>query len=91
MGREELAKVAYHAYGSVTDFKNFRGEPMPEFDALPETIREAWCVASETVQKTVLDSSLTLKAVYDNPFADHEEAYFRRQIARQEREQASKE
>ena len=41
-----LARKAYHAYGAVTDFKNFRGEPMPEFDVLPETIRKAWVAAA---------------------------------------------
>lgn len=38
----ELAREAYHRYGSVTDFKNFQGNPMPEFDALPDTIKRAW-------------------------------------------------
>lgn len=37
-----VAKSAYHAYGEVTDFKNFRGEPMPVWEALPEPIRRAW-------------------------------------------------
>ena len=32
----------YKVYGSVTDFKNFRGEPMPTFDELPAKIQEAW-------------------------------------------------
>ena len=38
----DLAKQAYGHYGAVVDFKNFRGEPMPEFDELPENIRKAW-------------------------------------------------
>lgn len=33
---------AYRAYAAVTDNKNFRGEEMPTFDALPEKIRDAW-------------------------------------------------
>ncbi len=44
---DQLARVAYKAYGQVTDFKNFRGEPMPEFDQLPETIQKAWVEASK--------------------------------------------
>jgi hypothetical protein len=38
----QLAVEAYHRYGAVTDFKNFRGDPMPKFDDLPETIQRAW-------------------------------------------------
>lgn len=43
----ERAKAAYRAYGQTTDFKNFQGNPMPEWDALPEKIREAWVNASK--------------------------------------------
>jgi hypothetical protein len=32
----QIAKDSYRAYSRVTDFKNFRGEPMPEWDNLPE-------------------------------------------------------
>jgi len=42
----KLAKQAYHAYGSVTDFKNYQGLPMPEWEALTDKIREAWVAAS---------------------------------------------
>lgn len=37
-----MAKAAYHAYGSVTDFKNYQGLPMPEWEMLTDKIREAW-------------------------------------------------
>lgn len=43
----ERAKVAYRAYGATTDFKNFQGNPMPEWDALPEKIRTAWVAAAK--------------------------------------------
>ena len=46
---DALAREAYTAYGAVTNFKNFRGEPMPEFDALPETIQDAWKEAARRV------------------------------------------
>jgi len=36
----------YKAYGSVTAFKNFRGDPMPKFGDLPEKIQEAWQAAA---------------------------------------------
>lgn len=37
-----FAKAAYHDYGLTTDFKNFQGNPMPEWDALPDKIKSAW-------------------------------------------------
>lgn len=39
---DQLARRAYHAYGEVTEFKNFMGDPMPEFSDLPVKIRQAW-------------------------------------------------
>ena len=43
---ETIAKAAYAAYGAVTDFKNFRGELMPEWENLPEKIQQAWRAAA---------------------------------------------
>jgi hypothetical protein len=40
------AKAAYARYGAVTDFKNFQGNPMPEFEKLPEAIQCAWAAAA---------------------------------------------
>lgn len=42
----DRAKSAYHAYGSITDFKNYQGKPMPEWDALTDTIKSAWEAAA---------------------------------------------
>lgn len=42
----ELARTAYQHYGAVTDFKNFQGSQMPDFDVLPDTIKRAWHDAS---------------------------------------------
>jgi hypothetical protein len=53
---ESLARSAYAAYGKVTDFKNFRGEPMPAFDALPSTIQAAWFAACGDVLHQVNES-----------------------------------
>lgn len=44
--KQYFAKVAYHAYGAVTDFKNFRGDPMPAFEDLTDKIQEAWEAAA---------------------------------------------
>jgi len=38
----EIAKAAYHEYGSVTEFKNYQGLPMPEWEQLTPKIQEAW-------------------------------------------------
>lgn len=43
----ERAKYAYNAYGQTTDFKNFQGNPMPAWDALPPKIQEAWVNAAK--------------------------------------------
>jgi hypothetical protein len=52
---DELAHEAYSSYGAVTDFKNFRGEPMPEFDVLPDVIKNAWRAAAKTVAILAVD------------------------------------
>jgi hypothetical protein len=46
---ESRARIAYTAYGRVTDFKNFQGNPMPMFDDLPDRIKEAWISAAGTI------------------------------------------
>lgn len=46
-----LAASAYHAYGAVTDHKNYQGLPMPEWSALPEKIQTAWRAAVIQVGK----------------------------------------
>jgi hypothetical protein len=40
------AQEAYQRYGAVTDFKNYQGNPMPQFSELPEKIQEAWIAAA---------------------------------------------
>ncbi|MEH1788870.1 MAG: hypothetical protein V7L23_25640 [Nostoc sp.] len=47
----ELTQIAYRAYGQTTDFKNYQGLPMPEFDDLPEKIQQAWIAASQAIVK----------------------------------------
>ncbi len=41
-----LARQSYQAYGDTVSWKNFRGDPMPKFDDLPEPIRLAWRAAA---------------------------------------------
>ncbi len=42
----ERAQRAYDAYGAVTEHKNFRGDPMPAWDSLGDTIQAAWIAAA---------------------------------------------
>lgn len=43
MTGEEL----YAIYGTVTDFKNYQGNPMPEWKDLPANIQLAWNTCGE--------------------------------------------
>lgn len=43
------ARKAYAAYGDSTGGKNFQGNPMPTFDALPDAIKAAWRAACAAV------------------------------------------
>ena len=45
----ELAHAGYEAYSASTGNKNFRGEEMPAFDALPEPIINAWIAATKEI------------------------------------------
>jgi hypothetical protein len=53
--KERLARKAYAAYGGVTNFKNYQGLPMPEFDALTPAIKAAWCAASLAVRESTIE------------------------------------
>lgn len=54
---EDLAKVAYRAYGETTGFKNYRGEPMPEWDGLGDRIQAAWLAAVGAVAAVVREGA----------------------------------
>ena len=53
MDIEVLAEEAYKAYGSVTDWNNYQGLPMPKWADLPPKIREAWRASVTRVQEMV--------------------------------------
>lgn len=57
---ESRARIAYTAYGRKVDFKNFQGDPMPVFDALPEQIREAWINAARVIWELGTTGTSTL-------------------------------
>jgi hypothetical protein len=45
------ARTAYAAYGDTTGHRNFRGEPMPEWTDLGDTIQRAWIAAAAAVRR----------------------------------------
>ncbi len=46
---DALARMAYNAYGESTGWRNFQGNPMPAFDALGQSIQDAWVAAATAV------------------------------------------
>ncbi len=50
---EDLARIAYAAYGQTTDFKNYQGLPMPAYDDLTDKIKSAWEAAVTAVADAV--------------------------------------
>jgi hypothetical protein len=50
---DRLARMAYDAYGDVTDHLNYQGLPMPEFDALGDKIQKAWFAAAAKMSETL--------------------------------------
>jgi hypothetical protein len=49
----KVAEEMYDAYGATTDYKNFRGDPMPAFGDLPEAIRNAWEAAARRADEVL--------------------------------------
>lgn len=45
----------YNVYGSVTDFKNFQGNPMPAWKDLTEKIQLAWNTVAEYAEAQRMD------------------------------------
>jgi hypothetical protein len=54
---EGAASAAYAAYGAQTGHKNFQGNPMPTWDALPDAIRQAWRAATQRVWQLATDAN----------------------------------
>jgi hypothetical protein len=53
---EQLAQSAYEAYGYNRAWKDYRGNPMPQWDTLPRHIQVGW-MAAVTQVKSVLEHS----------------------------------
>jgi hypothetical protein len=57
----EISRVAYRAFGDAVDWKNFRGDPMPDFDSLPPRIRGAWLASTiATIDAHVRATAITV-------------------------------
>lgn len=50
----DLARIAYTAYGDSTGWVNYQGKPMPAWDDLPDTIRQAWAAAASAIEQRLL-------------------------------------
>lgn len=50
-----LGQIGYEAYGDAVQWKNHQGNPMPEWDALPDVIRLAWHACVNAVVVTALE------------------------------------
>lgn len=57
---ESRGRIAYTAYGRVTGFKNFQGNPMPTYDALPLTIKDAWNAAANAIWSLATTGKATI-------------------------------
>lgn len=44
-----FAKKGYESYGKKTEWKNFAGNPMPTWDELPNSTKDAWVAAASTI------------------------------------------
>lgn len=61
----ELGRRAYwNRYGLTTEHKNFMGQPMPDFEVLPETIQRAWGNAVDLPVEDI-NALLQLKESWD--------------------------
>lgn len=43
---KSLGQIAFEAYGDFREWKDYRGNPMPQWSEVMQGIREAWQVAA---------------------------------------------
>ncbi len=51
----QLARVGYEAYGHRAEWKNYAGDPMPQWEVLRPDIIEKWCAAVEAIADALAD------------------------------------
>lgn len=49
----EAGRLAYNAYGQAVRFRNFQGDPMPDWGSLSDPIRNGWIQAAKAVVERV--------------------------------------
>jgi hypothetical protein len=62
-----LARQAYRAYGQATGFKNYQGNPMPDFDDLGKKIQLAWRAAARQVTEAAVILADRGPSIMDEP------------------------
>ena len=45
----ELGRIGFNAYSEKADWKNYEGNPIPQWPDLPQHIRDKWAVATEAI------------------------------------------
>jgi hypothetical protein len=55
---EQLARIAYEAYAESSSNKNFRGDPMPQWERLPPQIRKHWRASADRIVSTIAQEIL---------------------------------
>jgi len=53
----QLAQIGYEAYGAEADWKAYNGEPMPQWDELPQHIQTKWRAATAAITKALTTES----------------------------------
>jgi len=52
---QSIARNSYEAYNQVSNWKNYQGLPMPQWDDLPANVRDAWLAsAKESIKQYLL-------------------------------------
>lgn len=57
-GAIEAGRIAYQAYGQATRFRNFQGDPMPDWGSLSDQIQNAWAASARAVATKVMMTAL---------------------------------
>lgn len=52
MKNKLLAQIAYEAYAAHQDWKNYAGNPIPDWEQVRNDIKEAWQAAVDAVLET---------------------------------------
>lgn len=58
---KSLGQVAFEAYGDNREWKDWRGQPMPQWNEVREDIRTAWEVAASAVEREVKNAGSMLR------------------------------